>query len=133
MISTPPAEPSAAPIPAPEPRISTLDNGIRVVGEENPGLAGFTLGIWIGMGSVDERPGTGGRDPEYGGMHFLEHVLFKGTETYGAFEISALMDAAGAELNAFTAKEHTCFHVQAPAVEFAVALDVIASVVAEGL
>ncbi|WP_333620144.1 M16 family metallopeptidase [Dietzia sp.] len=134
MISTPPAEPDpGAPIPAPEPRISTLDNGIRIVGEENPGLAGFTLGIWIGMGSVDERPGTGGRDPEYGGMHFLEHVLFKGTETYGAFEISALMDAAGAELNAFTAKEHTCFHVQAPAVEFAVALDVLASVVAEGL
>lgn len=125
MISTPTDDP--------EPRISTLDNGLRVASEEVPGLSGISMGVWLAMGSVDERPGTGGRDPEYGGMHFLEHVLFKGTSSYGAFEISALMDRAGAELNAFTAKEHTCFHVQVPLGEHESAIDVLASVVAEGL
>lgn len=115
-----------------EPRISQLSSGVRVVSEEMPGLSGITCGVWIGMGSTDERPGTGGHPGEYGGMHFLEHVLFKGTTRFDAFEIASRTDAAGAEINAFTAKEHTCFHMQVPTGNEWEALDVLASVVVEG-
>lgn len=114
------------------PRISELSSGVRVVSEEVPGLSGITCGVWLGMGSTDERPGTGGHSSEYGGMHFLEHVLFKGTTRFDAFEIASRTDAAGAEINAFTAKEHTCFHMQVPTGSEWEALEVLASVVVEG-
>lgn len=114
------------------PRISSLSSGVRVVSEEVPGLSGITCGVWLGMGSTDERPGTGGHSSEYGGMHFLEHVLFKGTSRFSAFEIASRTDAAGAEINAFTAKEHTCFHMQVPSGSEWDALEVLASVVVEG-
>lgn len=114
------------------PRISELSSGVRVVSEEVPGLSGITCGVWLGMGSTDERPGTGGHSSEYGGMHFLEHVLFKGTKRFDAFEIASRTDAAGAEINAFTAKEHTCFHMQVPTGNEWEALEVLGSVVVEG-
>lgn len=114
------------------PRISELSSGVRVVSEEMPGLSGITCGVWLGMGSTDERPGTGGHSSEHGGMHFLEHVLFKGTTRFDAFEIASRTDAAGAEINAFTAKEHSCFHMQVPTGHEWEALDVLASVVVEG-
>ena len=114
------------------PRISQLSSGVRVVSEEVPGLSGITCGVWLGMGSTDERPGTGGHTSEYGGMHFLEHVLFRGTSSFSGFEIASRTDAAGAEINAFTAKEHTCFHMQVPTGNQWDALEVLASVVVEG-
>ena len=114
------------------PRISELSSGVSVVSEEVPGLSGITCGVWLGMGSTDERPGSGGHTSEYGGMHFLEHVLFKGTTQFDAFEIASRTDSSGAEINAFTAKEHTCFHMQVPAGNEWDALEVLASVVVEG-
>lgn len=115
-----------------EPRISTLPNGLRVVSEEVPGLSGVTTGIWIGAGSIHERPGTGGAATEHGGMHFLEHVLFKGTPDLDALDLACTMDRLGAEFNAFTGKEHTCFHVQVPADGHPEALSLLARVVAQG-
>ena len=115
-----------------EPRVSTLNNGLRVVSEQVPGLCGVTVGIWLGTGSIHERPGSGGAPSEFGGMHFLEHVLFKGTRRYTGAEIAAQMDLVGADFNAFTGKEHTCFHAQVPAENLSAVIEILASVVAEG-
>lgn len=71
-----------------------------------PQVRSVTLGFWIGVGSRDEPPELSGVS------HFLEHMLFKGTEKRTAREISELFDALGGELNAFSAKEYTCFYAR---------------------
>jgi predicted Zn-dependent peptidase len=71
-----------------------------------PQVRSVTLGFWIGVGSRDEPSELGGVS------HFLEHMLFKGTKNRSAREISELFDALGGELNAFSAKEHTCFYAR---------------------
>lgn len=115
-----------------EPRITTLANGVRVVSETVPGLYGTAIGIWLGSGSIDEHTGTDGTAREVGGMHFLEHVLFKGTHRYSGTDIATRMDLLGADFNAFTGKEHTCFHAQVPAANTSGVIDILASVVTEG-
>jgi hypothetical protein len=65
-----------------------------------------SLGIWIGVGSRDETP------TQAGAAHYLEHLLFKGTSTRTASSIAEDFDAVGGDLNAFTAKEHTCYYAQ---------------------
>lgn len=81
-----------------------LDNGVRVVGEHMPGYRSVAMGVWIGAGSVYEQGG------ESGAAHFIEHMLFKGTERRSASQIAEEMDAVGGNLNAFTAKECTCLY-----------------------
>lgn len=85
---------------------SVLPNGVRVLTEAVPGVRSTALGIWIGVGSRDEGPG------EEGMSHFMEHMLFKGTDTRTAADISFLFDGMGAELNAFTTREYTCFYAR---------------------
>jgi predicted Zn-dependent peptidase len=75
-----------------------------VVTEQMPGVRSVTLGVWVGVGSRDERPQLAGAS------HFLEHLLFKGTKRRTARDIASAFDAVGGDLNAFSAKEHTCFH-----------------------
>lgn len=87
-------------------RQTVLGNGVTVVTEHMPGLRSAALGFWVRTGSVDEAPGQEGLS------HFMEHMLFKGTPSRSAIEISMAFDALGAELNAFTAKEHTCFYAR---------------------
>jgi predicted Zn-dependent peptidase len=77
---------------------------LRVVTEEMPGVRSVTLGIWVDVGSRDERPSVAGAS------HFLEHLLFKGTKTRTAQDIAEAFDAVGGDLNAFSAKEYTCYH-----------------------
>ncbi|RJQ33408.1 MAG: insulinase family protein [Actinobacteria bacterium] len=85
---------------------SISDNGTIILSEEIPNVRSVALGIWVGIGSRDE-------PEELGGMsHFLEHLVFKGTPTYNARQISETFDSLGAELNAFTAKETTCFYTR---------------------
>ena len=79
-----------------------LPGGLRVVTEHLPAVHSVALGIWVGVGSRDED------HAHAGATHYLEHLLFKGTSRRTALEISAEMDAAGGEMNAFTAKEYTC-------------------------
>lgn len=83
-----------------------LRNEVRVLTEVLPQVRSVTLGFWVGVGSRDE--------PEElnGVSHFLEHLLFKGTEKRSAREISETFDSLGAELNAFSAKEVTCFYAR---------------------
>ncbi|MGN0072839.1 MAG: M16 family metallopeptidase [Coriobacteriales bacterium] len=85
---------------------SVLDNGVTVVTEHMGGVRSAALGLWVRTGSRDEEPQMGGIS------HFMEHMLFKGTPTRSALEISAAFDALGAEANAFTTKEQTCFYAR---------------------
>ncbi len=83
--------------------ISTLPSGIKVISETIPHVRSVALGFWVRVGSRDEM------EADNGMSHFIEHLLFKGTETRSAKEISEIFDALGGELNAFTTKEYTCF------------------------
>jgi predicted Zn-dependent peptidase len=100
-----------------------LDSGLRVVSESLPGLRSVTLGAWVGSGARDES------DNEWGASHFLEHLLFKGTEERSAREIADAIESVGGEMNAFTTHEQTVFYVRVPDVQFAMAFEVLADVV----
>ena len=87
--------------------------------EQVPGARSVAFGIWVGVGSRDERPS------QAGASHFLEHLLFKGTERRDAFEIAEAMDAVGGESNAFTGKEYTCFYARVLDEDLPLAVDVV--------
>ena len=82
-------------------RLSTLDSGVRVVTEAMPAVRSIALGFWIRSGSRDEPV------EQAGISHFLEHLLFKGTDRFSSREIDEVFDAMGAEVNAGTGKETT--------------------------
>jgi predicted Zn-dependent peptidase len=84
-----------------------LPNGIRIVTEEIPYVRSVSLGAWLDVGSRDENEQTNGIS------HFVEHMVFKGTDRFSAREIARSMEAAGGYLNAFTTKEHTCYYARA--------------------
>lgn len=104
-------------------RRTVLPGGLRVVSESIPGALSASFGIWVGVGSVDETP------RESGAAHYLEHLLFKGTASRTAMEISSAIDAVGGELNAFTAKEHTCYYATVLPGDLPLAIDLICDVV----
>ena len=104
---------------APGFRRPTLPGGLRVVTEAVPGVRSAAFGVWVGVGSRDEHP------KEAGASHFLEHLLFKGTARRTALEIAAVMDAVGGELNAFTAKEYTCYYARVLDADLPMAADVV--------
>src|SRR5947207_7649744 len=83
-----------------------FESGLRIVTERMPSVRSVTLGVWVGAGSRDERPGIAGAS------HFLEHLLFKGTPTRSARDIAEAFEAVGGDLNAFTSKENTCFYAR---------------------
>ena len=87
-------------------RLTELDGGLRVATETVPSVRSVALGMWVRTGSRDEAP------PQAGVSHFLEHLLFKGTETHSAIEISELFDGMGAATNAATSKETTHLHAR---------------------
>ena len=82
----------------------TMGNGIRVMMEPMQGVRSVALGVWVNAGSVRESKA------EAGASHFIEHMVFKGTERRSAADIAAEMDNVGGTLNAFTSKECTCFY-----------------------
>jgi predicted Zn-dependent peptidase len=102
-----------------------LPGGLRVLTETMPGVLSATLGIWVGVGSRDED------DRVAGSSHFLEHLLFKGTRTRSALEIATAMDAVGGEMNAFTAKEHTCYYANVLASDLPLAVTLLSDLVTE--
>jgi predicted Zn-dependent peptidase len=85
-------------------KLTDLSSGVRVVTEEVPSVRSVALGLWVRTGSRDETPAQAGVS------HFLEHLLFKGTERYSAIEISERFDGLGASVNAATGKETTHLH-----------------------
>ncbi len=85
---------------------TVLDNGITVITEPMDTVRSVALGIWCSVGSRDESPADAGMS------HFIEHMMFKGTPTRTAAQISESFDRLGAELNAFTSKEYTCYYAR---------------------
>lgn len=108
-------------------RRTVLPGGLRVVTEHVPGVRSASVGVWVGVGSRDEGPTVAGA------AHFLEHLLFKATPTRSALDIAEAMDAVGGELNAFTAKEQTCYYAHVVDEDLPLAVDLVSDVVLNGL
>ena len=98
-----------------------------MVTEFLPSVRSVALGIWVGVGSRDEDL------THHGATHYLEHLLFKGTAKRTALEISATMDAVGGEMNAFTAKEYTCYYARVLDADLPLAIDVLSDMVTRSL
>lgn len=107
-------------------RRTQLPGGLRVVTEHIPSVHSASVGVWVNVGSRDE-----GRSVA-GAAHFLEHLLFKSTPTRSAVQIAQAVDAVGGELNAFTAREHTCYYAHVLDSDLALAVDLVADVVLNG-
>lgn len=101
---------------------SVLDNGIRIVSQEMPEHRSVSLGIWVENGSRHEN------ESENGLSHFIEHLLFKGTARRTAAQIAEEMDAVGGVLNAFTAKEHTCYYAKVLDENLPLAIDLLTDI-----
>ncbi len=106
---------------------TVLPGGLRVLTETVSGVRSVSLGIWVNVGSRDETAA------QAGAAHYLEHLLFKGTRRRTAAEIAEAFDAVGGELNAFTAKEHTCFYAHVLDTDLPMAVDVLADVVTDAV
>jgi predicted Zn-dependent peptidase len=104
-------------------RSTRLDSGLRIVTEALPALRSVSVGFWVGVGSRDEHDG------ELGASHFLEHLVFKGTEDRSAAQIAHAVESIGGDMNAFTAQEMTAFYVRVPDEELDLALDLLSDVV----
>ena len=91
------------------------------------GVRSASVGVWLGVGSRDETPRLSGA------CHFLEHLLFKGTPSRSALDISVALDEVGGEFNAFTAKEYTCFHARVLDVDLPLAIEVLGDMVTSSL
>lgn len=100
-------------------RKSVLPNGVRVISEAIPYVKSVTLGIWVGTGSRSEG------QHNHGISHFIEHMVFKGTNNRSAKDIAETVDEVGGQLNAFTGKEHTCYYIKVLDTHLELALDVL--------
>ncbi|MGI6642116.1 MAG: M16 family metallopeptidase [Limnochordia bacterium] len=96
-----------------------LPNGVRIISEHIPYVRSISLGLWFEAGSRDELL------EERGLAHFIEHMLFKGTERYSARDMAELMDQCGGHLNAFTGKEHTCYFARVLDEDYPIAVDLL--------
>jgi len=108
-------------------RKTILENGITVLTEHIDTVRSVALGIWFAVGSRDES------SPEAGMSHFMEHMMFKGTPTRTAAQISETFDSLGAELNAFTSKEYTCYYSRLVDEHLPVAVEVLSDMVCNAL
>ncbi|MGL5406159.1 MAG: M16 family metallopeptidase [Propionibacteriaceae bacterium] len=108
-------------------RRTVLPSGLRVVTEDMAHSQTLSLGFFIQVGSRHESTGL------CGAAHFLEHVLFKGTATRSAHELSAAFDRVGGESNAYTAKDHTCFFAKVLADDADMAVDVMSDMLTHSL
>ena len=97
----------------------TLPNGVRIVTEEMPFVRSVSMGIWVGAGSRDEDNNNNGI------AHFIEHMIFKGTEKRTAKNIAETLDAVGGQLNAFTSKEYTCYYAKVLDEHLDIAIDLL--------
>jgi len=99
---------------------AVLNNGLRIVTEEVPFVHSVAVGIWVKAGSRNED------DFKHGISHFIEHLLFKGTEKRTAKQIAQEFEAVGGSVNAFTTKEYTCYYAKVLDEHFDLAIDILA-------
>lgn len=105
----------------------TLSNGIRIIAQPLNYFKSVAIGVWIKTGSACET------EQENGISHFIEHMLFKGTKNRTAKQIAADMDKVGGQINAFTSKECTCYHVKVMREKLSTAMDVLSDIVKNSL
>ena len=101
---------------------SCLPNGIRIVTEAMPHVRSVAVGIWVDTGSRVEPEERGGIS------HLIEHLVFKGTETRSAEDIARAIDSVGGQMDAFTAKEQTCFYVSVLDEHLPLAVDLLTDI-----
>ena len=106
---------------------TVLPGGLRIITEAMPSVRSVAIGMWVGTGSRDETPAVAGS------AHFLEHLLFKGTPTRSALDISGALDDVGGEMNAFTSKEHTCYYARVLDADLGVAVDVLTDMLSSSM
>ncbi|GAF24564.1 LOW QUALITY PROTEIN: peptidase [Bacillus sp. JCM 19047] len=96
-----------------------LSNGVRIMAEKNNTVRSVAIGIWVKTGSRNEE------NEQNGISHFIEHMLFKGTKTRSPQEIAEAFDRIGGQVNAFTAKEYTCYYAKVLDEHAHIAVDVL--------
>ncbi|MGK2949599.1 MAG: M16 family metallopeptidase [Acidimicrobiales bacterium] len=99
-----------------------LPNGLRIVTETMPEARSVSLGAWVRVGGRDEPAALAGAS------HFLEHLLFKGTEARSAKQMAEAVDCVGGEMNAFTAREHTAYYARLPHAQVRMGLELLGDV-----
>lgn len=104
-----------------------LPGGARLVTETVDGARSLAIGVWLDVGSRDERAA------EDGVAHFIEHLTFKGTHTRSAFEIARSLEAVGGSLDAFTGRELTCYYARVLSEHLPLAIDVIGDLISNPL
>jgi len=104
-------------------RREVLPNGLTLLTEAMPNIRSVCLGVWLKQGSRHET------EAENGISHFIEHLLFKGTERRSAQEIAKIIDGVGGQCDAFTSKEYTCFYARVLDEHLGVAFDLLADIV----
>lgn len=102
---------------------SVLDNGIRIVSEKIPAVRSAAVGIWIETGARHEMPQVSGIS------HFVEHMLFKGTQRRDARAIAKTIDSVGGVLNGFTSREYTCYYAKVLGEKLPLAIDLLADMI----
>jgi predicted Zn-dependent peptidase len=100
-----------------------LDNGLRLITETMPHVRSVTIGVWLTRGSRHES------DARSGIAHFVEHMLFKGTDTRSAEDIAQAIDSIGGQLDAFTAKEYASYYIKVLDEHLPLAVDLLADIV----
>jgi predicted Zn-dependent peptidase len=113
---------STARVEGGEYRKTILPNGIRLVTEWIPHVRSVAVGVWVDTGSRHEPSDRGGIS------HFIEHLVFKGTESRSAEDIARAVDSVGGQMDAFTTKEHTCFYVTVLDEHLPLAADLLADI-----
>lgn len=101
---------------------TVFDNGLTLLSERHSEFRSLSMGVWVKVGTRHEAA------HEAGVSHYLEHMLFKGTEKRSALQIAREIDRVGGDFNAFTAREHTCFHVLSLARDYGLGLDILSDV-----
>jgi predicted Zn-dependent peptidase len=101
-----------------------LPNALRDITETMPSVRSVSIGCWVDTGTRDEN-----LEHEHGASHFLEHLLFKGSETLSAREVTETLDAIGAESNAFTSKETTCYWTRLLDQDVATGFDILSEII----
>src|SRR5260221_5787237 len=104
-------------------RKDVFSNGLALVTERMPNIRSVALGVWLKKGSRHEA------EVENGISHFIEHLLFKGTETRTAQDIALIIDSVGGQMDAFTTKEYTCFYFKVLDEHLEIAVDLLSEIV----
>ena len=108
-------------------KISTLDNGLRIVTQNMPGLETVSMGIWNFVGGRDESENINGV------AHLLEHMAFKGTATKSALQIAETIENVGGDINAYTSKEITAYYVKLIADDLPLGIEILTDILQNSL